>query len=198
MISALILLFATATPPSLTNMPLDNRELEAIGGLGDDPIHILHDIVVGPDGRVWGCTARSRSPQVDALVCRSFHRRARFKPAVDDAGRPAYGELRSISGYQRNGIPPRVMRPPDVEVRIRPVKGIDLPARIAVFLSVDATGLITKCAASAASKPAALAVAACAQAQRLSPLRQIKGEGGLPVASVRHATIGFSADIQAK
>ena len=47
-------------------------------------------VTVGTDGRVSGCTvtASSGHPALDATACRLYERRARFAPALDDAGNP--------------------------------------------------------------------------------------------------------------
>lgn len=48
---------------------------------------------VDPDGRVASCTIFTSSgfPRLDDLTCALVTRRARFIPAVDEAGRPAFG-----------------------------------------------------------------------------------------------------------
>lgn len=47
-------------------------------------------VTIGSDGRVRGCavTASSGYPALDAITCRLYERRARFTPALDDAGAP--------------------------------------------------------------------------------------------------------------
>ena len=53
--------------------------------------------IIGPDGRVTGCeiTASSGSPDLDAATCSLITRRARFNPALDDAGNPTTGTFSS-------------------------------------------------------------------------------------------------------
>lgn len=53
---------------------------------------------IGTDGKVSNCrvTASSGSPDLDDATCKNFVRRARYKPAMNDAGQPM-----ASSGSQR-------------------------------------------------------------------------------------------------
>jgi TonB family protein len=73
-------------------------------------------LVVGPDGRVTGCTVTSSSgsEHLDAATCRIIRARARYYPARDAKGRP-------IVGFDSGGVTWRLpeeveMPPPDVRL----------------------------------------------------------------------------------
>jgi protein TonB len=57
------------------------EEREGVTGIAFD---------IGADGRVSNCrvTSSSGSPDLDDATCKNFVRRARYKPAQDDAGNP--------------------------------------------------------------------------------------------------------------
>lgn len=57
------------------------EEREGVSGIAFD---------IGVDGKVSNCriTSSSGSPELDDAACRNFTRRARYKPAQNDAGQP--------------------------------------------------------------------------------------------------------------
>jgi periplasmic protein TonB len=59
-------------------------------------------VTVGPDGRVVDCqvTSSSGHADLDAATCTNVKRRARFSPALDDAGNPTTGSYSNRVRWQ--------------------------------------------------------------------------------------------------
>ena len=185
-----------ATLPSLLNMPLNDADYAAAPYAKDGPVYVAHEIVVGTDGRPRKCTIIRSSgvANIDALTCASFMKRAKYKPAQDDAEQPTVGVTRTQSAWSRVGMS---FRPPelvDVSLRVKPVAGLKLPTTVGVFLTVDSFGQIIACNAGSASKAVMLHQVACDQAKRMGPLPIIRDDDGKPVLYVRNAAVSFDAD----
>jgi protein TonB len=75
---------------SKVNLPslISNEDYPASAQAAQEQGPVEFTLDVGPDGRVTGCvvTLSSGSPALDSTTCRLMRSRARFTPALDDAG----------------------------------------------------------------------------------------------------------------
>jgi TonB family protein len=189
---AFLTLLAAAALPKLLNMPLNNADYPKTAAAERRSGMIRHQVTVGPDGKVRQCAIVQSSgyADFDQLTCASFKARARYQPATGDDGQPIFGVVTSASAWAIDGPPPARPMYADIELRIRPVAKLKLPALIGVVLTADATGKIANCSTLDKDAPT-LDRVACDQAMRLSPLPAVLDDRGRPVPFVRNATIVF-------
>jgi len=196
MVFGSVVVLLAVSLPSLLNMPLNDADYAAVPYTKNGPVYIAHEIIVGTDGRLRKCTIVRTSgvADIDALTCASFMKRAKFKPARDDANQPVVGVIRMQSAWSRVGMPSRPPELADVSLKIKPVAGLKLPTNVGVFLTVDHLGQIVGCTAGPASKAVMLHRVACDQAKRLGPLPIIINDDGQPTLYVRSAAVNFATD----
>jgi hypothetical protein len=161
--------------------------------------HVAYRIDVAPDGTAIRCET-PETEQLDHKVCELVMKRARFRPATDERGQPAFAVHDGVSSFLMPGGPPRPDRARlTVAVESLPA-GVTGPAYARVAFAVDAAGAVSQCAAMA-SEPRrrfmqnveALVPAACAAVAkdyRATPARNAAGEA---VASVQNLTVRFDA-----
>jgi hypothetical protein len=158
--------------------------------------HVAYRIDIAPDGTAIRCTPQN-SGELDGKVCDLVMKRARFRPATDDQGRPAFAVHDGVAAFLMPGGPPRPDRAKlAVAVDGLPA-GVTGPAYARVAFVVDATGAISQCAATAGERRRfmqtieALVPAACEAAMNgyhPAPARNTAGEA---VASVQSISVRF-------
>jgi len=158
--------------------------------------HVAWRIDVAPDGTAIRCTPGG-STELDGKVCELVMKRARFRPAADDQGRPAFAVHDGVSSFLMPGGPPRPDRAKlSVPVASLPA-GVTAPAYARVAFVVDAAGAVSRCGATSperrrfAQSVEALVPAACdavARDYRPAPARDAAGAA---VASVQSVTVKF-------
>jgi hypothetical protein len=159
--------------------------------------HVAYAIDVAPDGTALRCTTREDT-ELDRKVCDLVMKRARFLPARDAQGTPAFAVHEGIASFL---MPGRDRSRPDraklVVAADRLPEGVAGPAYARVAFLVDGVGAISHCAASAGERRRflqtveALGPAACDALRRdyrPAPARNLAGE---PVASVQSAMVRF-------
>jgi protein TonB len=110
----------TVEPLPIRPLPIPSLDPKAASPLGspgkwatsdDYPARALREeragitrfrVTVGPDGRVRNCevTASSGSSDLDRATCENVARRARFKPATDEAGAAVAGSYSSAVRWE--------------------------------------------------------------------------------------------------
>jgi hypothetical protein len=189
------IVLVAAALPTLISPPLDSDDLP-IGALRNQQVLFTRtEVIVAPDGRPLRCAIvePSGSTDLDAIICASFMKRARYRPAFDDAGRPTYGVVRNLSAWTSGGLPRHPPTLSDIKLTILPVSGVKLPAQVNLVFSIDAKGQIEKCSPAPKVGEIVLIKTACNEAKKLTPFPILVGPGDHPVSSVRGATIAFNA-----
>lgn len=159
--------------------------------------HIAYRIVVSPDGSALRCDAQGDT-DLDREVCSIVMKNARFVPATDDQGKPAFGIYEGVSSFLMPGKGRQRPDPSKLSVTVdRLPDGVASPAYAKVAFLVDGTGTISQCASMAGERRRnlqtveALGPAACenlAREYRPAPARNGAGEA---VASVQSAMVRF-------
>lgn len=159
--------------------------------------HMAYTIDVAPDGSAIRCETQETT-DLDRKVCELLMKRARFLPAKDDQGRPAFGVYEGVASFL---LPGKNSRRPDrsklaVVIDQLPA-GVASPAYARVAFLVDSAGAISQCASTPGERRRflqtveALGPAACdklATDYRPEPARDVAGE---PVASVQSVMVRF-------
>jgi hypothetical protein len=157
---------------------------------------IDYRIDVAPDGTALRCTTPGQS-DLETKVCALIMKGARFTPASDADGRPAFAVHEGVSSFLIPGGPRRPDRARLAVTVERLPHDAASPAYASVAFLVDAAGAISQCAAVAAgggrrfqSVPA-LAPQACEAAARGYRARPARDAAGEAVASVQSLTVRF-------
>ncbi len=160
---------------------------------------ITYTIDVAPDGSPVRCYTVSMA-DLDQKVCEIVMKRARFQPARDEQGRPAFGVHERVASFL---MPGRGRQRPDPAKLV--VSGADLPAGVStpahasVAFVVDRESAIGNCGPAPAERRRfiqvvdALSPLACerlARDYRPAPARNAAGEA---VTSVQSAMVRFEA-----
>ena len=158
---------------------------------------ILYTVDVAPDGSAIRCTV----PEQDDLslkVCDLVMKRARFQPATDDQGRPAFGLYEGMSSFLMPGKQrPRPDRSKLVVAVAQLPAGVTSPAYARVGFHVDAAGAISHCAALPGERRRfmqtvdALGPAACESLLRDYHPVAVRDASGAVRASVQSALVRF-------
>lgn len=162
------------------------------------------ELLVDPNGRAEKCTiiGTSGHEELDKTTCSLAVFRARFAPARDADGKPAYGMYRSQAVWV---IPedslPATNPGPDLQVSINqlPDRTLDPPA-VQVAYIADQEGRVSGCnlLSGSPAQPTALVEIACREvASRLS-VQPVTTARGQPVAVVRTAAVLFTIDQPAR
>ncbi|MET0241422.1 MAG: hypothetical protein ABW184_16135 [Sphingobium sp.] len=157
---------------------------------------ITYTIDVAPDGSAIRCGTQGTGG-LDRKVCELVMRHARFLPAKDADGKPAFATYEGVASFL---LPGRNSRP-DRSKLVIPVDtlpdGVTSPAFARVAFLVDAAGAISHCASTAGERRRfqqtveALGPVAChnlAKSYRPVPARDAAGNA---VASVQSALVRF-------
>ena len=155
-------------------------------------------LTVSPEGKMISCdiAESSGSPNLDNFVCPQLERRARFKPALDEHGKPTTAVYRNRIRwiYPGAGGPDRYISY-DIALRVKALpSGFETPYRVQIALVVEADGSVSGCSPKDITIPKALVNVACAQAaSALKPVPP-KDQNGAAVRSVQNADIVFISD----
>lgn len=158
--------------------------------------HIAYSIDVAPDGTALRCTTPGNT-DLDQKVCELVMKRAKFLPARDGQGQPAFAVHDGFASFLMPGKSKRPDRSKlTVTVDSLPA-GVTSPAYAKVAFLVDSAGAISQCASTAGERRRfmqtveALGPAACdklAKDYRPTPARNGAGEA---VASVQSVLVRF-------
>lgn len=163
------------------------------------------EVTVSPEGKPLRCApvAPSGSEVLDAVSCSSIMKRGRFKPALDNEGRPSISVVRQTANWfigsnqsDMEALAKRIPKPNDIDVKAAVRKlpaGLVSPVEVIVDLIVSEAGSITHCAARPVDGDRTdFSGVACRQAMLLNRLPPAKNANGAAVASVQQAKISFS------
>lgn len=163
---------------------------------------IAYQIDVAPDGAALRCAPQGKT-DLDAKVCELVMKSARFRPATDAEGRPAFGVHEGVASFLMPGKP---RTGPDrwkktVTLDTLP-DGVTAPAFARVAFTVDASGAISGCTTFTGEQQRrfptvpALGPAACdALAKDYRPLT-VRNAGGEAVPSIQSAMVRFETGAQ--
>lgn len=164
---------------------------------------ITYTIDVAPDGKALRCTTAGGA-DLDERVCEIVMKSARFLPARDDQGAPAFAVYEGMASFLMPGKNTRPDRSKRVVAVDRLPDGVTSPAFARVAFVVDAAGTISQCVSTPGERRRfmqtleALAPAACdalAKDYRPAPARNAAGE---PVASIQSALVRFETQQASK
>lgn len=159
--------------------------------------HLAYTIDVAPDGAAIRCTTAMQT-DLDRSVCELLMKSARFTPATDDQGKPAFAVYSGIASFLMPGKNTRPDRAGHVVRVDRLPDGVTGPSAYArVAFLVDAGGVIGHCAPIAGERRRfmqtvdALGPAACADlAKSYRPATAHNGAGEA-VPSVQSLFVRF-------
>lgn len=187
----------TAAAPIAPNEWFTSKEHPKTALLVGERGPIAYSIDVAPDGTALRCGTAGKT-DLDLKVCELVMKRAKFSPATDAQGKPAFGLHEGVASFL---MPGRNSRRPDraklaVTVEQLPA-GVTSPAYARVAFMVDSGGAISDCASTAGERRRflqiveALGPAACdklVKDYRPVPARDAAGNA---VASVQSVMVRF-------
>lgn len=152
------------------------------------------DFLIDPAGKAQTCVVvvSSSSEDLDVRTCAAGMQRGRFTPAMDAAGRPAYGVYRFRAVWQLGDNGSRGP-PPDVTLEVATLPGGKRTLGLYLGYIVDEEGKIGGCTLLRSSGYAAYDAAACAampQRYRFAPARDKSGKA---LRVIRTQSVGFHA-----
>ena len=169
------------------DVPIEELTLER-------PTVVPFRVTVAPSGQVQACEVEIGSgiADVDDLTCELVRKRAKFRPATDANGRPAYGVYRSFARWLITEQPqmPGPVTTSDLEVSVAQLpSGVRSPAAVKVMFAVDRMGRASSCVGERAQDHPALVKVACSQfVEHLRPRPATTAEGAA-VDSVQNGTV---------
>ena len=147
---------------------------------------------VGANGRVNDCsiTRSSGSSRLDERACRSLERRARFRPALDNAGEPVSGYYRSAVRWVVVGDSPlsyRLLRwsYPD-EAASAEQEGV-----VGFRITIASDGSVSDCQITSSSGSAALDAATCTNLRRIDNVMPGQDASGRPVSRTHEGEVSW-------
>lgn len=157
---------------------------------------VFFSLTVSLEGQPTGCeVTRSGGRQaLDDAVCAFAMKRAKFRPAQDDAATPIVSVWRSAVAFMIPSSKEYRKFPSmaDVVVGVAALPtGVSSPAKMEIAVLLSAGGQIEACQAMAPGFPAALTKAACSQATSLPALKPPVDVEGKAMRSVQNATVVF-------
>jgi len=161
---------------------------------------VEYRVLVSPEGKPETCEvlAITGEEKFGRLTCSLLMRRARFSPATDEAGHPAYGVFHSINNFwlpkgTKSKFPMRLT--PDLSLTVNSLPAdVPSPARVAVHIAVDEAGAVQTCSVPSAEQHKTLASVACAQIPKLWEEALGKNAAGIAIPYVRTVTVSFEAE----
>lgn len=156
---------------------------------------VAFEALIAPDGSIDKCTVivSSHHPVLDAATCKIVQARARFAPAEDAAGKPAYGIFRSVITWSLgNIISGKLDSQLELQVNQAPA-GVKLPIDMKLSYWTQPDGRATQCKLSKDSSgaPPELAELAC-NAITSQPPEVITNSKGQPVRASNNMVVRFS------
>ncbi len=155
----------------------------------------IFELTVDPSGRPVGCAVdvSSGHEMLDERACAIALKRAKFEPALDAKGNPAYGVYRSRLNWALD--PERWAQSeagPDYEVSVNKLPdGADSPVSVKYAVLVDASGAPVDCRALTGHFGNVLNDIGCAKIKQDYRKAAMIAPGS-PVAAVRTAWITFT------
>lgn len=196
MTAVLLAILAAAVTPAAPVEPgswFTSKEYPKTAMMVANRGHIAYRIIVSPDGSALRCEGQGNT-DLDRDVCEVVMKRARFTPAKDDQGRPAFGVYDGVASFLMPGKDRQRPDPAKLAVAIDQLPdGVTSPAYAKVAFLVDGAGTISHCASTAGERRRnlqtveALGPAACdnlARDYRPEPVRNGAGEAVVSVQSV--------------
>ena len=161
---------------------------------------VEYRVVVSPEGKPEKCEILTTvgEEKFGPLTCSLLMRRARFAPATDEAGQPAYGVFHSINNFwlpkgTKSKYPMRLT--PDLSLAVSSLPAnTPSPARVAVHVAVHEGGAFRTCSVPSAEPQQKLASVACTQIAQLWEEAPVKNAAGRPIAYVRAVTVSFEVE----
>ena len=155
-------------------------------------------VIVDPNGKPLDCLVMrsSRIPELDRYACKLVTHRARFIPAKDLSGVPAFGVYESNLAFWvgEKGPPPKADYVGDLDLVASSLPpGTQSPVTVRINFAVDAEGRPSSCAEEKTAKiaPAELVKLACERLQEIK-FAPVKDNRGIAVPSVQDAQVRFS------
>jgi hypothetical protein len=149
-------------------------------------------LTISPSGKVEGCRLQATSfyPELDDKGCPALEA-ARFAPATDFHGVPAYGVV-DVQVKWPQGEAAVGAAYPDVELSLaRMPAGVTGRPIADLVLSVNRTGGIDSCVVAASTGSAALDAAACSSGVKAANVGPVLTPVGAPAPSVRSLRVRF-------
>jgi len=166
------------------------------------PANVLKSVrvalTVTPEGKIQDCRAEVSSgiPRLDAHTCKIITRRAKFRPALDPAGTPAYGVYRTqVDWWVGDGYPPKPMTLADVVLTVSALPSkTKSPANVGLIFRVDEFGHPSQCSTSDKKENPTLVKLGCEQLLKTYTATPARTSAGAPVPSVQTGTVQFRTD----
>jgi TonB family protein len=168
----------------------------------DTPVGIMREgvlqsvrvgLTITPEGKVQACSVEvsSGNPRLDVHTCKVVRRRAKFRPATDGSGQPAYGVYRtSLHWWVGDGHPPLRGEIPDmVSVVPKLPTKVTSTATVHLRFSVDEVGRGSACAAESKTAEPILVQLGCEQLLKSRKFQAAKTAEGRPVPSIQTGTV---------
>ncbi len=186
---------ASFAPPSPTNQKewLVTEDYPLRPAILDRTGFTEADIFIGTDGKPQACyiAVSSGWEDFDGQTCAAAMKRGKFKPAIDEAGKPMNGIYRFTVSWILEKSDSKRKFPADVSLTVSQLPDGNHDARVTLHYLVDETGRITRCQVAKSSgspKFDALACRAMPTRYTFAPARDAAGKAW-PVA--RSQTVGF-------
>ncbi|MGH6658298.1 MAG: energy transducer TonB [Sphingomicrobium sp.] len=155
----------------------------------------VFELTIDPNGQPVGCAVEVSSGHgtLDKRACSIAMKRAKFAPALDAKGVPAYGVYRSRLNW---AVDPELWAQsevgPDFEVSLNKLPaGATGPVSVQYAVLVDTTGKPLDCRAITSGHADILNVLGCAKIKQ-DYRRAVALQSGTPVTAVRTAWITFT------
>ncbi|WP_324749865.1 TonB family protein [Sphingomonas sp. LY54] len=193
-------MFAGVAAPVLTGDWIRHNDYPTSALQRGEEGAVEYRVVVSPEGKPENCEvlAITGEEKFGRLTCSLLMRRARFSPATDEAGQPAYGVFHSINNFwlpkgTKSKYPMRLT--PDLSLAVESLPAdVPSPAKAAVHIVVDEGGAVQTCSVPSSELHQTLASVACAQIPKLWEEAPVKNAAGLAIPYVRTVTVSFEAE----
>ena len=157
-------------------------------------------VLVTPDGKPDRCEVlwSTGNKRFDNVTCSLIMRRARFAPALDEAGNPTYGSFHNINNFWQPGegksrFP--LSLGPDIRLTVRSLPGgISTPVVVEVHVAVDDQGAFKTCSVPSNEGQQKLAAAACARLRTDWAPALLRNSAGVAVSYVKVVKVSFELD----
>ncbi len=160
------------------------------------PIRIELRLLIDGKGQAVDCVVVTSTgfPAEDETLCNTAKKRARYKPATDQAGQPIGGEAMMAGGWFAQGTePPRSGGlPADANLTVASLPGGKKYGIVTIAQIIAADGTIERCGVIKASEIAILDSNACQLIAANVPKGPISGSDGKPIRSRRTTRVIFS------